>query len=593
MAVIRAIRKHSGVAVGIIAIGLILFLIGGDVIQLRSMLVGKNRTEVGAIAGEKITLQAYQTQVEQLRRYFHDHVDVQEVFIRNRAWNQLMTNILYQKQCAHLGLTISADELVDMVQGEHIHSELQIAFRNSKTKQFDKQQLIDYLRRLTQMPATQQAQWHQFENELAALRQREKLVQLMKQSVFITELEAKEQRDMDQATRHVKCLYIPYYTYPDDAAQVTDAVLKAYLAAHKSAYEIEESRSIRYVVFPVIPTKEDVKAFQEELKTVQESFSQAKADRAFAKIHTDGSPSSSYLHLTAPQLPEVLAAQKSRLKQGMVMGPVQEGTVHKLYKIVAIDLQATRPYDIAVIEKHLVPGDKTRDHIFRKADHCARIVKNVAQLEAYSAQEALQLHDAQVGKNDVQMGTLSQARELVRWLYNDAAVGKVSPVFELGSEYVVAVMINRVPKGAAPLAQVRNEIALKVHKEYKAQAIMTGLQQLNGTTLEEKLAQYGEGARLLEVKELRFDDDTLSSAGMARQAVGTACALQPGLQATVADDNGVLVVEVVAKNIAEAVGDVATYQQNLTYFSQSKQPYSTLEALKALAKVTDNRYKFY
>ncbi|MCU0318367.1 MAG: SurA N-terminal domain-containing protein [Amoebophilaceae bacterium] len=593
MAIISTIRKHSGVAVGIIAIGLILFLISGDIIQISAMLTGKNRTEVGTIAGEKITLQAYQTQVEQLRRYFHNHVGAQEAIIGDQAWNQLVTDIVYQKECGYLGLAISEDELVDMVQGDHIHPELQTAFQNSETKRFDKQQLIDYLKRLAQMPEAQQAQWHQFESGLATLRQREKLAQLMKKSTFITTLEAKEQYDMDQTTFHVKCLYVPYYTCSDDATQVTDKMLKAYLSSHKSTYQVEESRSIRYVTFPIIPTQEDVQAFHEELKTVKESFSQAKADRVFAKVNTDGMPSSSYLQLTAQQLPEVLATQKSRLKEGMVIGPVQEGTVYKLYKVVAIDPQATHPYDIAVIEKHLVPGDQTRDHIFKKADYCASTVKNAAQLKTYSTQEALPLYEAQVGKNDVQIGTLSQARELVRWLYNDAAVGQISPVFELGGEYVVAVMTNQASKGVAPLAQVRDEITLKTHNERKARTIMTKLQQLSGTTLEEKMTQYGDGARLLEVKELRFDDDILSSAGMARQAVGTACALQPGAQATVADENGVLVVEVVAKNVAGSVRDVATYQQSLTYLAQIGQPYSTLEALKALAKVTDNRYKFY
>ena len=593
MAVINIIRKHSGVAVGVIAVGLILFLISGDIIQLSAVLTGKNRTEVGAVAGEKITLQAYQTQVEQLRRYFHNHVGEQEVLIRDQAWNQLVTSILYQKECGYLGLTISEDELVDMVQGDHIHPELQAAFRDPKTKQFDKQQLIDYLKGLAQMPEAQQVQWYQFESGLATLRQREKLAQLMKKSAFITALEAKEQHDMDQTTLHIKCLYVPYYTCSDDAAQVTDTMLKEYLTAHKSAYQVEESRSIQYVIFPIIPTKEDEQAFQEELKMVKESFSQAKADRVFAKVNTDGMPSSSYLHLTAQQLPEVLATQRSRLKEGMVIGPVQEGKVYKLYKVVAIDPKATHPYDIAVIEKHLVPGDQTRNHVFKQADHCASTVKSAAQLATYSAQEALPLYEAQVGKNDVQIGTLSQARELVRWLYNDAAVGHISPVFELGSEYIVAVMTNRVSKGLAPLVQVRDEIALKVHHEYKARAIMARLQQLSGATLEEKMAQYGDGARLLEVKALRFGDDILSSAGMARQAIGTACALQPGTQVTVADENGVLVVEVITKNVAESTRDVAAYQQSLTYLAQIGQPYSALEALKALAKVTDNRYKFY
>lgn len=277
----------------------------------------------------------------------------------------------------------------------------------------------------------------------------------------------------------------------------------------------------------------------------------------------------------------------------MVIGPVQEGNVHKLYKVTAINPQAARQYDIAVIEKQLVPGDQARDQLFREADYCASTVKNAMQLETYAAQEALQLHEAQAGKNDAQVGVLSQARELVRWLYNDAAVGQVSPAFELDSEYVVAVMTEHVPPGTAPLAQVRDEITLKVRNEHKACAIMAELQQLTGTTLEEKVAQYGDGARILEIKKLCFDDDTLQSAGMARQAVGTAFALQPGAQATVADDNGVLVVEVVAKNTAAALEDVAAHQQSLRHLAKIKQPYDVVQALEALAQIKDNRYRFY
>jgi len=267
--------------------------------------------------------------------------------------------------------------------------------------------------------------------------------------------------------------------------------------------------------------------------------------------------------------------------------------VHKLYKVAAINPQAAKQYEIAVIEKQLVPGDLARDQLFRKADHCASTVKNATQLETYAAQEALQLHEAQVGKNDVRVGPLAQARELVRWLYNDAALGHVSPVFELDSEYVVAVMTEHVPPGTAPLVQVRDEIALKVSNKHKANAIISELQQLDGMTLEEKATQYGDGAKLLEVKKLRFEDDTLQSAGMARQAVGTAFALQPGVQATVADDNGVLVVEVVAKNMVAALEDVATQQQNLRQLVKIKQPYDVLQALEALAQIKDNRHKFY
>ncbi|MFM2428354.1 MAG: hypothetical protein RL012_238 [Bacteroidota bacterium] len=593
MALISTIRRHSGLAVGIITIGLILFLIGGDVIQLSAILSGKNRADVGKIAGQKITLQAYQSQVERLRQLIPYNADVRETFIRDQAWRQLITQIAYQKECRALGLITSEDELVDMVQGDHIHPELQAAFQNHETKQFDKQQLISYLHKLAQMPEAQQAQWHQFESGMAALRQREKLTQLMVKSAFITDLEAQAQHDATQATIHIKCLYIPYYTRPDDAVQATDTMLKAYLVAHKDAYQVEESRGIQYVTFPIIPTKEDEQAFQEELQALKKSFSQAKDDHSFAKINTDGRPSLSHLHFNAQQLPEALATKRLQLKKGAVIGPVQEERVHKLYKVVAINPQAAKQYEIAVIEKHLLPGDLTRDRLFRKADYCASTVKNATQLETYAAQEALQLREVQVGKNEEQVGPLAQARELVRWLYNDAAVGHVSPVFELDSEYVVAVMTEHVPPGTAPLAQVRDEIVLKVKNEHKANAIMAELQQLSGRTVEEKAAQYGDGAKLLEVKKLFFEDDTLQSAGMARQTVGTAFALQPGSQATVADDNGVLVVELVAKNMVTALEDVATHQQSLNRLVKIKQPYDVLQALEALAQIKDNRHKFY
>ena len=158
---------------------------------------------------------------------------------------------------------------------------------------------------------------------------------------------------------------------------------------------------------------------------------------------------------------------------------------------------------------------------------------------------------------------------------------------------VVAAMTEHVPAGTAPLAQVHDEISFKVRNQCKASAIMAELQQLTSTTLEEKVTQYGHGARLLEVKTLHLDDDTLQSAGRARQAVGTAFGLKPGAQATVADDNGVLVVEVVAKNTAAALDNVTTHQQSLRQLAKAQQPYHVLQALKALTPIKDNRHKFY
>ena len=592
MALIGTIRKHAGLTAGIVAGGLVLFFVGGDILRLPTF-SGSQNTSVGKIAGKKVDIKAYQEQIDKMRHFTTSDADMSEKSIRDQAWEQLVTHTVLQKECEAVGLQVSEEELIDMVQGDHIHPSLQNFFQNPETKQFDKQQLLNYLQELPKTPAAQQARWRSFEREIADLRNQQKVAYLMYQSIFATDLEVKFNYSIMHTTLGVKCLYVPYYTYPDEELQITDSQLQEYLKVHKNAYQIEESRSIKYIAFSSQPTSEDRQAFQEELQALKQAFIQAQDPCAFARMNTDGLPSMACAQLTAEELPNALAQREKKLKKGDVIGPIQEGDSHKLYKIVALKSQIARAYEIAIIEKQLVPGDQARDQAFRKADYCANTIRNTTQLEAYAAQEALQVHEVQAGTNDGRVGNLAQARPLVRWLYNDAAINKVSPVLELGNHYVVAVMTKRVPAGTAPLAQVRDEIALKLRNEQKAQRIMEQLQQTTGTTLEEKVEQYGDEARLIKVNELSFSDDTLQSAGMARRVIGAAFALRSGARATVADDNGVFIVEVINRNTADPPRLWTMEQKRMTEQIQAKQSNDLLQALEELAQVKDERYRFY
>ena len=591
MALINTIRKHSGLAVGLVAGSLCLFFVGGDL--LRVIASSSNRpTDVGEIAGQKIALQTYQAQLEQLRKQLPPNAGLPDAFVRDRAWEQLIAQTGLQKEYAALGLVVSEDELIDMVQGDHIHPMVRASFQNPETKQFDKQRLVTFLQNLAQMPAAQQAAWRDFETGLADARSGEKFTQLMQHSAFVTAMEAQAQHAAANNTRSVQCLYIPYYSCADEEGTVTDAMLLQYLKAHKNDYQVKESRRVQYLAFPVKPTAEDQQALLQTLQTLKKAFAQAQDARAFAQRNTDGLPARAWLQLTAQQLPQVLALPKASLKKGSVVGPIQEGDVHKLYRVVGRPTKANERYTIAVIEKHLVPGDQACDQAFRKADYCASTVQDANQLATYADQQGLRVRSERAYVNDAQIGGLPQARELVRWLYNEAKVGQVSPVFELGSAYVVAIMTEHFPAGTASLAQVRNEVAFKVSNDRKAKAIMARLQQSAGTTLEEMAAQYGKEARLLTVQELCFDDDTLDSAGMARRVVGTAFALQPGEQATVADDNGVLVVTSAADK-AVPLEDAVAHRQRLQQTAKYLLADSIFQAFDDLAQVKDNRYRVY
>lgn len=590
MALISIVRKNSGIAAGLIVGILVLALLGGDVFRLGLGLSGQRRTEVGEIAGQKVNVQEYQTYIAQLRNRLP--AATAESFLYEQAWKQLTVERVYQKECSALGLQVGPEELIDMVQGDHIHPDLQMSFRNPTTQQFDKKLLIAHLQGLSQASVEQQRQWSHFEHSLAASRKHEKFTQLMQQSALVTSLEAQEKHKRTHTSLRVKCLYIPYHTYSDEELQVTPAILKQYLEEHKKAYPTTEYRTLQYVVFPIKPIAEDLQSFKEELVALREAFSQAKDARVFAKINTDGQPSSSYLHLTSRQLPSTLQQQQQKLRLGHVVGPIQEGKWHKLYRIVKLPSAENKTYEIAVIEKTLLPGDNACDQVFRQADYCASTIRDDAQLAEYAAQHKLPVHTASVQPNDTQVGALPQARVLARWLYNEASVGKISPAFEIGNAYVVAVMTGHTPRGTAPLDTVQEEITLRVKNAYKARKLIAQLQKTASITLEEQAKQY-DGARFVEIDELRFEDDTLQITGMARKAVGTAFALQPGARTAVADDHGIVVVELVKTNTATPLDDIATPRNNMIQLSKLEQPDSILQGLEELANVQDHRYRFY
>ena len=142
MALINKIREKSGVAVLIIAVSLILFIVGGDLLGTQSLFGGQDQT-VGEIAGEEIKIQDFQAKLEQARQAYQAQsgkapTEAEEQSLREQVWNQYILDYAYQKQYDALGLKVSSDELVDMVQGNNISPAIQQSFTNQQTGVFDK-----------------------------------------------------------------------------------------------------------------------------------------------------------------------------------------------------------------------------------------------------------------------------------------------------------------------------------------------------------------------------------------------------------------------------------------------------------------------
>lgn len=337
MAVINKIREKLGVFVLIFIGAAIVAFIMADMFGPTSAFNAPDRS-VGEIAGEDVSLDEFNMKVEEFESQYQMRTgqpitEAQRASIQAQAWEALIAEKAFRQQFEELGIKVTDDEVVDMVQGANISPEIQQAFTNPETGEFDKNQLITYLQNIKNMPPQQQMQWYMFEQTLRPARARIKYENLLLKSDYVTTVEAQREHKNQNAVAEIKYLYIPYYAIGDSAVQVTDAELNTYLENNRSRFQAEASRSLKYVTFPVAPSESDREIFNRELEQLKNDFAKASNDSAFAVRNTEAGPA--FTRYGLDELPAQLQETKN-LQQGQVYGPFEENNSTVLYKISSI-----------------------------------------------------------------------------------------------------------------------------------------------------------------------------------------------------------------------------------------------------------------
>jgi peptidyl-prolyl cis-trans isomerase D len=366
MALISKIREKTGLAVGIIAFGLILFLVGGDILGPNSVILGNNKAEVGEIAGQTIDHAEYIQQIEELKynytlNFNRNPSENEMIAIRQQAWDYLIVKKAFQKEFDKLGLSVTEEELVDMVQGKNIHPDLVQAFTNPQTGEFDREQIVMYLQQINQMPPQQQAGWYMFESNLEPSRLRLKFDNLLLKTDYVTESEAEALYKQENGVAEIKYLYIPYYSLSDTTVTVTDSDLENYLSEHQKTYYNEDARSLIYVSFPIIPSSDDSLFFMDEMDKLAKEFAEIDDDSIYARINTDGD--SPYETYTIGQLPARIRNDLDNLSPGYVIGPyLQTGNyvINKVTDILEDTMFYARASHILIKPESESSADKSR-----------------------------------------------------------------------------------------------------------------------------------------------------------------------------------------------------------------------------------------
>ena len=368
--VLEKIRSRSGLLLLVIGVGMFSFL-GGDFFS--SINGGPSSpTSVGDVDGESIEIQDFEKSVQtsfQNQSQSNPNVDVSQV--RNSVWNQLVRDMIFQKEFDHIGLVVGSDEVFDMIQGDNIYPSIQQTFVNPETGQFDKARLLQYLKEDIYNDESGEAldRWLQFEKAIVKEKLNSKFINLVSKGLFISDWEMNSTSASQSETRDISYFEIPFKTLADSLVTVSDSELKSYMKKNQDRYQQDESRDIEYVVFSVDPSNDDKASAQMWINDVITDFTNAKDDQSFINKYSD-SPSTMLTYVDESGLDKETESLFNA-KVGTIVGPYSAG-FNKLRVAKLIDIE-NRPDSVKA--RHILIS--TSDAV-AKIDSIKSLIENGA-----------------------------------------------------------------------------------------------------------------------------------------------------------------------------------------------------------------------
>ncbi|MGD9976406.1 MAG: peptidylprolyl isomerase [Bacteroidales bacterium] len=361
MATLERIRNRAGVLVAVV-IGLALFaFILGDLFTSGGSLFNRAKMEVAQIAGTSIPYELFQSKIEEsenLQKLFSQQVSIDEqtaVQIRERVWQDLVRTNIMQPEYNKLGLEISENELVDMVQGKNIHPIIQQQFGDPQTGVVNKEYINMLLKNLDNDPRAR-TYWMYIEGEIKKDRLFTKYLNLIRKGLYVTSLQAK--KSLSDRTTKVDFDYAvsKYTSIPDSTVNIGSGDLKEYYNTHKNEYKQQASRNVEYVIFPIKASEEDVKTAETWINKVKEEFTTTKEPKQFVSLKSDTPFDSKYYKES--ELPAELNGWALSTSIGDVKGPLFDGFSYKLVRLMDIKMMPD-----SVKARHILisPKSQTQD----------------------------------------------------------------------------------------------------------------------------------------------------------------------------------------------------------------------------------------
>ncbi len=352
MAVLNKIRQRSLFLILIIALALFSFVLT-DLFKNSDALFGGSQDIVATVNGKNINRIDFMNRVENMQRQLGPNATSTQAM--NRVYDQELRRAIMNTQFEELGLTVEQDQMKDLLQQSFSsYPEFQ-----NEAGLFDENKMTEFVANLKELNGERAIlgnfqlnynDWVNSEKSIAVGAQERSYYNMIKAGVNATLNEAEVDYKLENATRDLRFVQIPYATISDSLVEVTKGDIKDYINKNKEQFEVEASRDIIFVQFKEDPSLKD----EQELMAGFDKFINGKVEfnngvndtiAPFSEVKE--ADLDNYINFTAESdinyvdsfvkktaLPTAFADSIVNLNVGGVFGPYKDGGMVKLTKLV-------------------------------------------------------------------------------------------------------------------------------------------------------------------------------------------------------------------------------------------------------------------
>ena len=350
MGIIGSIRKHSGIAVTVVGLAIVIFIVTGNDSVLNWFKSDKNViAEVDGVSLDRMQFADMIDQEEAKIRFFAQDPSLTfnsdtEKALRDSLWANFVDEIVIGEQLKKLGLDISEAEVNDMYTGTFIHPFfMQNPQLRDSTGQYNRALMAAQLKNYNKMDALNQSYWDETKRSITTDRLRQKYATLVYSGFYMPAPIAKQIAEYGSKGVNVSVVSMPYDRVADNEIQLTDADYQKYYDEHKEEYRnmSEEIRMLEYVTFAIAPSATDFAAAQDSAMSawgrLQATPDSSKRLARVVKSETIKEFAYDSLYHRASYYPEIFREKVEASAVGTEIEPMQIGDKWFMGRVMNIE----------------------------------------------------------------------------------------------------------------------------------------------------------------------------------------------------------------------------------------------------------------